>query len=234
MNSSLIEWSKQKEIKQLQRKLGYTFKQTELLKQTLTHRSASSIHNERLEFLGDSILSFVITNDLYHRFPKVDEGDMSRMRATLVRGNTLAELAREFDLGECLCLGLGELKSGGFRRESILADTIEALIGSIFLDSNIQMTERIVLSWYNTRLIEISPGYKQKDPKTRLQEYLQGRHLPLPSYLIFQVRGEAHDQEFTIHCQVSDIKESVKGVGSSRRKAEQAAAEHALKILELE
>ncbi|WGL96325.1 ribonuclease III [Arsenophonus nasoniae] len=234
MNSSLIEWSERQEIKQLQRKLGYAFKQTELLKQALTHRSASSGHNERLEFLGDSILSFVIANDLYHRFPKVDEGDMSRMRATLVRGNTLAELAREFDLGECLRLGPGELKSGGFRRESILADTIEALIGSIFLDSDIQTTERIVLAWYDTRLIEISPGDKQKDPKTRLQEYLQGRHLPLPSYLVVRVRGEAHDQEFTIHCQVSGIKEPVEGVGSSRRKAEQAAAEQALKILELE
>ncbi|HGJ5858432.1 ribonuclease III [Arsenophonus nasoniae] len=234
MNSSLIEWSERQEIKQLQRKLGYAFKQIELLKQALTHRSASSGHNERLEFLGDSILSFVIANDLYHRFPKVDEGDMSRMRATLVRGNTLAELAREFDLGECLRLGPGELKSGGFRRESILADTIEALIGSIFLDSDIQTTERIVLAWYDTRLIEISPGDKQKDPKTRLQEYLQGRHLPLPSYLVVRVRGEAHDQEFTIHCQVSGIKEPVEGVGSSRRKAEQAAAEQALKILELE
>ncbi|MGP1924009.1 MAG: ribonuclease III [Arsenophonus sp. NEOnobi-MAG3] len=234
MNSSLIEWSEQKEIKQLQRKLGYTFKQIKLLKQTLTHRSASSSHNERLEFLGDSILSFVIANDLYHRFPKVDEGDMSRMRATLVRGNTLAELAREFDLGECLRLGPGELKNGGFRRESILADTIEALIGSIFLDSHIQMTEQIVLAWYNSRLIEISPGNKQKDPKTRLQEYLQGRHLSLPSYLVTQVCGEAHDQEFTIHCQVSGIKEVVEGVGSSRRKAEQVAAEQALKILDLE
>ncbi|HGJ5862923.1 ribonuclease III [Arsenophonus nasoniae] len=234
MNSSLIEWSERQEIKQLQRKLGYAFKQIELLKQALTHRSASSGHNERLEFLGDSILSFVIANDLYHRFPKVDEGDMSRMRATLVRGNTLAELAREVDLGECLRLGPGELKSGGFRRESILADTIEALIGSIFLDSDIQTTERIVLAWYDTRLIEISPGDKQKDPKTRLQEYLQGRHLPLPSYLVVRVRGEAHDQEFTIHCQVSGIKEPVEGVGSSRRKAEQAAAEQALKILELE
>lgn len=126
--------------------------------QALTHRSASSKHNERLEFLGDSILSFVIANDLYHRFPKVDEGDMSRMRATLVRGNTLAELAREFNLGECLRLGPGELKSGGSRRESILADTVEALIGGIFLDSDIQTIERIILSWYESRLNEISPG----------------------------------------------------------------------------
>ncbi|WP_038259668.1 ribonuclease III [Xenorhabdus cabanillasii] len=218
----------------LQRKLGYTFTQNDLLLQALTHRSASSKHNERLEFLGDSILSFVIANALYLRFPRVDEGDMSRMRATLVRGNTLAELAREFELGECLRLGPGELKSGGHRRESILADSIEALIGAIFLDSDIRTVEKIVLSWYDTRLNEISPGDKQKDPKTRLQEYLQGRHLPLPSYLVVQVRGEAHDQEFTIHCQVSGFEQPVRGVGSSRRKAEQAAAEQALKQLELE
>lgn len=133
-------------VNQLQKKLGYTFTQNELLLQALTHRSASSKHNERLEFLGDSILSYVIANALYHRFPRVDEGDMSRMRATLVRGNTLAELAREFELGECLRLGPGELKSGGFRRESILADTVEALIGAIFLDSNIQNIEKIILN----------------------------------------------------------------------------------------
>ncbi|HGM5049267.1 TPA: ribonuclease III [Serratia marcescens] len=217
-------------INRLQRKLGYTFQQQELLLQALTHRSASSKHNERLEFLGDSILSFVIANALYHRFPRVDEGDMSRMRATLVRGNTLAEMAREFDLGECLRLGPGELKSGGFRRESILADTVEALIGGVFLDSDIQTVERLILDWYRSRLDEISPGDKQKDPKTRLQ----GRHLPLPSYLVVQVRGEAHDQEFTIHCQVSGLSEPVVGTGSSRRKAEQAAAEQALKKLELE
>ncbi|RTF94181.1 ribonuclease III [Serratia marcescens] len=154
--------------------------------------------------------------------------------ARLVRGNTLAEMAREFDLGECLRLGPGELKSGGFRRESILADTVEALIGGVFLDSDIQTVERLILDWYRSRLDEISPGDKQKDPKTRLQEFLQGRHLPLPSYLVVQVRGEAHDQEFTIHCQVSGLSEPVVGTGSSRRKAEQAAAEQALKKLELE
>ncbi|MFP3019537.1 MAG: ribonuclease III [Arsenophonus sp.] len=234
MNFSLIEWSDRQEIKQLQHKIGYTFKQIELLKQALTHRSASNNHNERLEFLGDSILSFMIANDLYHRFPKIDEGDMSRMRATLVRGNTLAELAREFDLGECLHLGPGELKSGGIRRESILANTIEALISSIFLDSNIQITKQIVLGWYKNRLIEISPGYKQKDPKTRLQEYLQGSSLPLPNYLLVQVQGEAHNQEFTIHCHISGINKPIKGISSNRRKAEQEAAKTALKMLEIE
>ncbi|WP_127958863.1 ribonuclease III [Serratia microhaemolytica] len=221
-------------INRLQRKLGYTFQQQELLLQALTHRSASSKHNERLEFLGDSILSFVIANTLYQRFPHVNEGDMSRMRATLVRGNTLAELAREFDLGECLRLGPGELKSGGFRRESILADTMEALIGGVLLDSDIQTVERLILTWYHSRLEQISPGDKQKDPKTRLQEFLQGRHLPLPNYLVVQVRGEAHDQEFTIHCQISGLEQPVVGIASSRRKAEQEAAKQALKKLELE
>lgn len=221
-------------LPRLQRKLGYTFQQSALLIQALTHRSASHQHNERLEFLGDSILSFVIANALYQRFPQADEGDLSRMRATLVRGKTLAELALEFNLGECLHLGPGELKSGGYRRESILADAVEALIGAIFLDSDIDTVATIILNWYQSRLAEISPGDKQKDPKTRLQEYLQGRHLPLPSYLVVQIRGEAHDQEFTIQCQVSGLDKPVVGVGTSRRKAEQAAAEQALKLLELE
>ncbi|MBK4775529.1 ribonuclease III [Candidatus Pantoea edessiphila] len=218
-------------INKLQNKIGYTFIHLELLKQALTHRSANSKHNERLEFLGDSILNYVIANVLYHKFPYINEGDMSRMRATLVRGNTLAEMARKFNLGECLRLGTGELKSGGFRRESILADTVEAIIGSIFLDSNIHTIEKLILNWYQTQLDEISPGDKQKDYKTRLQEYLQSRHLPLPAYVMVMVRGEAHDQEFTIHCQVSGIAEPIIGVGFSRRKAEQAAAKQALVIL---
>lgn len=221
-------------INKLQKKLGYTFQQHDLLLQALTHRSANNKHNERLEFLGDSILSYVIANVLYQCFPRVDEGDMSRMRATLVRGNTLSEIAREFELGECLRLGPGELKSGGFRRESILADTVEALIGGVFLDSNIDTVENLILKWYRTRLDEISPGNKQKDPKTRLQEYLQGCHLPLPTYILVEVRGEAHDQEFTIQCQVSGLLQPVFGNCSSRRKAEQAAAKKALKLLELE
>lgn len=221
-------------IDRLQRKINYTFQNRALLLQSLTHRSASSKHNERLEFLGDSILSFVIADALYKRFPKVDEGDMSRMRATLVRGNTLAEIAREFDLGECLRLGPGELKSGGFRRDSILADTVEAIIGAIYIDSNIDNVQSLILRWYQERLDLISPGDKQKDPKTRLQEYLQGRRLPLPNYLVTQVRGEAHDQEFTIECQITGVEQPLVGKGTSRRKAEQSAAEAALKKLGLE
>lgn len=216
----------------LEKQLGYTFKNDQLLIQALTHRSASSQHNERLEFLGDSILSYVIANALYQRFPGVNEGDMSRMRATLVRRNTLAEIALEWDLGAYLRLGPGELKSGGLRRESILADTVEALIGSVFRDSNIQTVEPLIIDWYHHRLEQISPNEQQKDPKTRLQEYLQGRHLPLPTYLMLQHSSDdAHFQVFTIHCQIRGLAQPVVGNGSSRRKAEQAAAEQALKIL---
>ncbi|MGL4860837.1 MAG: ribonuclease III [Enterobacteriaceae bacterium] len=219
-------------LDKLQQKLGYQFNQQALLTQALTHRSASGIHNERLEFLGDSILSFVIATALYHRFPNINEGDMSRMRAALVRGNTLADIAREFELGEYLNLGPGELKSGGYRRESILADSVEALIGAIFLDSDIHRVQQLLLEWYQQRLLEIRPGERQKDAKTRLQEYLQGRHLPLPNYNVTEIRGEAHDQEFTIECQVTGLDASFIGVGSSRRKAEQAAAQQALLHLE--
>ncbi|GAA05089.1 ribonuclease III [Photobacterium leiognathi] len=216
----------------LQRKLGYQFNNSELMTLALTHRSANGNHNERLEFLGDSILSFVVADDLYHRFPSVDEGDMSRMRATLVRGKTLAELGREFELGDHLLLGPGELKSGGFRRDSILADCVEAIIGAIYLDSDIEKVREIVLTWYKTRLETIEPGINQKDPKTRLQECLQGRRLPLPAYTVIKVQGEAHNQEFTVQCDVTGLDKPVIGKGGSRRKAEQAAAELALNQLE--
>ena len=216
----------------LQRKLGYQFNKSELMTLALTHRSANGTHNERLEFLGDSILSFVIADDLYHRFPNVDEGDMSRMRATLVRGKTLAELGREFELGDHLLLGPGELKSGGFRRDSILADCVEAIIGAIYLDSDIEKVRSIVLDWYQSRLETIQPGVNQKDPKTRLQECLQGRRLPLPAYTVTKVHREAHNQEFTVQCEVTGLDKPVVGKGGSRRKAEQAAAELALQQLE--
>lgn len=212
----------------LQKKIGYVFKNKNFLKKALTHRSASSNHNERFEFLGDSILNYVITHELYQRFPYVTEGDMSRMRATLVRENTLAEIAKEFNIGKYLLLGPGELKSGGFRRKSILANTIEAIIGSIFLDSNIKIIELLIIAWYKNRLNKISPGDKQKDPKTRLQEYLQSLHLPLPLYIVIHVHGKAHDQKFTINCKVTGIKEPIIYTASSRRKAEQAAAEKVL------
>ncbi|WP_261815974.1 ribonuclease III [Vibrio gallicus] len=219
------------QLSRLERCIGYKYQDMDNLLLALTHRSANGKHNERLEFLGDSILSFVITDDLYHRFPKVNEGDMSRMRATLVRGKTLAELAREFELGDYLKLGPGELKSGGFRRESILADAVEAIIGSVYLDSDTESVRKVVLGWYKSRLESIQPGVSQKDPKTRLQEFLQGRRKALPSYEVTRIKGEAHNQEFTVMCAVDGIAQPIKGVGTSRRKAEQAAAELALEKL---
>ncbi|NOH98586.1 ribonuclease III [Vibrio sp. 99-70-13A1] len=218
-------------IDKLERKIGYQFNDADLIHLALTHRSAAGKHNERLEFLGDSILSFVIADDLYHRFPKVNEGDMSRMRATLVRGHTLAELGREFELGDYLKLGPGELKSGGFRRDSILADAVEAIIGAVYLDSDTEVVRRIILSWYQSRLESIQPGISQKDPKTRLQEFLQGRRNPLPVYTVTNIKGEAHNQEFTVECEVAGADKPVIGKGTSRRKAEQAAAETALERL---
>ena len=218
-------------INKLQRRIAYQFNDSALLRLALTHRSSSGQHNERLEFLGDSILSFVIANDLYHRFPAADEGDMSRMRATLVRGHTLAELGREFELGEVLHLGPCELKSGGYRRDSILADAVEAIIGAIYLDSSYEKACEIVLHWYASRLDIINPGIEQKDPKTRLQEWLQGMRKPLPIYLVVKVQGDAHDQQFTVECEIAGMESPVLGKGSSRRKAEQAAAELALQKL---
>lgn len=220
-------------IDKLQRCIGYTFSNAALLRLALTHRSASGTHNERLEFLGDSILGFVIADDLYARFPKLDEGRMSRMRASLVKEQTLAELGREFALGDVLQLGPGELKSGGYRRDSILADAIEAIIGAIYLDSSIENVKSIVLNWYQERLNNIDPEVGQKDPKTRLQELLQSRRKSLPEYNVIKIQGEAHNQQFTVECTVEGLEQAVLGKGTSRRKAEQAAAEIALQTLKL-
>ncbi len=218
-------------LDRLQRRLGYQFRDVGLLKQALTHRSAYHLHNERLEFLGDAVLQVTMSDALYHRFPKVNEGDLSRMRATLVRGKTLAEIAIEFELSDHLILGPGELKSGGFRRESILADAMEAIIGAVHLDSDIETVRQLGLVWYQSRLEKSQPGVSQKDPKTRLQEYLQGRKQPLPTYSVIKVTGEAHNQQFTVHCKVEGIDQPVVGISSSRRKAEQCAAEKALELL---
>ncbi|SPY33680.1 ribonuclease III [Pasteurella canis] len=219
-------------LERLQKKIGYQFNQITWLKQALTHRSAAVKHNERLEFLGDAILNFIIAEALYHQFPKCNEGELSRMRATLVREPTLAGLARQFELGDYMALGPGELKSGGFRRESILADCVEAIIGAISLDSSLEITSEIVQNWYKELLNQIKPGDNQKDPKTRLQEYLQGKHLPLPTYNVIDIKGEAHCQTFTVECTIQNIDRTFIGVGSSRRKAEQAAAENLLQELE--
>ncbi len=221
----------EKLINKFQKNIGYYFKNNNLLCLALTHKSANSQHNERLEFLGDSILSYIITKKIYECFPVLDEGEMSRIRSTLVRGDTLVKMAKKLKLGEFILLGTGELKNGGYYRESILANTIEALIGSIFLDSNIKTVEKIVLYWYKDRFNNISTIEKQKDPKTSLQEYLQERNLPLPEYLVVKVCGKIHSPQFLIHCLIKNFKSPIVGSGYSIRKAEQDAAKEALKIL---
>ena len=223
-------------LDRLERKIGYRFNDIALLKQALTHRSAAAQHNERLEFLGDSILNFTIAEVLYHQFPRCNEGELSRMRATLVRETTLAILARQFELGDYMSLGSGELKSGGFRRESILADCVEAIIGAMSLDQGLAVTTQVIRNWYQQLLAEIKPGDNQKDAKTRLQEYLQGKHLPLPTYEVVNIQGEAHCQIFTVECKVKSAEKidcTFVAKGSSRRKAEQAAAEQILKELDI-
>ncbi|AFA41403.1 RNase III [Wigglesworthia glossinidia endosymbiont of Glossina morsitans morsitans (Yale colony)] len=217
----------------LQKKIGYIFKKNTLLQQALTHRSFSNKHNERLEFLGDSILNYIISDVLYRNFLNIAEGDLSQMRASLVRGYTLVEIANEFCLGNYLLLGVGEIKTGGRKRESILSNTIEALIGGIFLDSNIQTTYKTVIHWYQTRLNIIQPGNIQKDPKTRLQEYLQSNRYPLPNYSLKEIQGESHNQEFIIYCLIHGLNTQTIGRGTTRRKAEQSAAKKALILLNI-
>jgi ribonuclease-3 len=204
---------------------GYQFSQQELLEQALTHRSFSrSVNNERLEFLGDSILNLIISNHIYRRFTESDEGDLSRIRALLVKQETLARIAREINLGDHILLGGGELKSGGFRRASILSDAVEALIGAVYLDSDYGQTEAVVLGWYRELLESIDEGANLRDPKTQLQEYLQSRKKQLPGYKVEQTTGKSHDQVFTVSCKISDPDIQTKGQGSSRKKAEQQAA----------
>lgn len=212
----------------LVRALDYQFTQPELLEQALTHRSVGSSNYERLEFLGDAILSFVISAELYRRFPDIDEGRLSRLRASLVKGETLAGIARELSLGDCLHLGSGELKSGGFRRESILADATEAIIGAVYLDAGIEPARKLILRLLGPRLDKVDPATALKDPKTRLQEYLQSRALPLPEYELDKISGKSHAQTFRIRCQVTALDEVAIAEGSSRRKAEQAAAQQIL------
>lgn len=222
----------EQQIRLLSKALGYELKDKQLLLQALTHRSAAGSHYERLEFLGDSLLSMFIAEALYLQFPEVQEGDLSRMRATLVCGPTLAELAVEFKLGDFLQLGPGELKSGGYRRESILSDAVEALIGAIYLDSDLATCKERVLAWYASRLQTIKPGMSQKDSKTQLQEILQARQQPVPDYQVIELTGKAHNQRFTVSCTTNLLDTPMVGTGTSRRKAEQDAAAKALKALE--
>jgi ribonuclease-3 len=216
---------------ELTKRLGYVFRDAALLTRALTHRSHSGQNYERLEFLGDSILSFVIADVLYDRFPQLSEGELTRLRATLVRRETLATLARELDLGNCLELGSGELKSGGFDRDSILADALEAVFGAIYKDGGIEAVRGVVLHRYDPVLNSIDPRSILKDPKTRLQEFLQRQSLPTPSYNVLDVSGEPHQQHFVVECRVPGLDEVVRGEGSSRRYAEQAAATRACELL---
>ncbi|GAB2903432.1 ribonuclease III [Uliginosibacterium flavum] len=220
-------------VEPLERALDYHFQRPQLLKQALTHRSFSADNNERLEFLGDSILNMVIAMALYQRFGSLREGDMSRLRAQLVRQDALQHVAELLDLGSFLSLGEGELKSGGHRRPSILADALEAVFGAIYLDAGFEAVKRVVDSLYAEKLADLDPERSLKDPKTSLQEALQARRLPLPQYAMADERGEAHAREFEVHCVIDSLKIRTAGVGATRRIAEQLAAAAALQKLEL-
>lgn len=218
----------QNKLEQLSKKIGYHFTDQGLLKQALTHRSAAPQNNERLEFLGDSALSLVIAEALYERFSELSEGKMSRLRAVLVCGDMLADIARELDLGDYLILGPGELRSGGFRRSSILADALEAILAAVYLDGGFAAVKSVILALFKGRLEAKDLPHRLKDHKTQLQEILQAKKLPLPIYEVIETTGEEHAQTFTVACMLPslDLKEVAKG--SSRRKAEQAVASEML------
>jgi ribonuclease-3 len=213
------------------KRLGYQFTDVGLIDLALSHRSIGSPNNERLEFLGDSLVNFIIAQALFEKFPQCREGELSQMRAQLVKGTTLAEIAIEFELGDYLLLGPGELKSGGHRRESILADVVEALIAAIYLDGGMAVCQSHVLQWYQARLQAISPQSSIKDAKSRLQEFLQSRKKALPVYRLAAATGNDHEQEFSIECKIEHLKQCFLGVASNRRMAEQLAAQQALDVL---
>lgn len=215
----------------LARLIGHDFKNKALLVQALTHRSHSSTNNERLEFLGDGVLNFIIANQLYLRFPKLAEGDLSRLRAHLVKEPTLSEIAISLNIGDALRLGEGELKSGGWRRPSVLADALEAIIGAVFLDAGFEAAEALVVRLFTGLLNQIDPKSIGKDPKSLLQEYLQGRKIDVPEYQVLATEGEAHCQTFRVQCDIAKLKITTQGEGTSRRAAEQQAAESAYKQL---
>jgi ribonuclease-3 len=219
-------------LAELESKLGHRFSSPELARQALTHRSFGAPHNERLEFLGDSLLNCAVATLLYERFPRLPEGDLSRLRAALVNQSSLSEVATALGLGDRLRLGEGELKSGGFRRPSILADALEAVLGAVYLDAGFEAVRGVVGRVLAERLEQKDGLPVEKDPKTALQEHLQGRKLALPRYAVQRTEGEAHDQTFTVECRVDDLGLVAAGKGASRRAAEQAAAEGVLAQLE--
>ena len=215
----------------LQKNISYQFNNIDLLKQALTHRSVSKNNNERLEFLGDSVLGCVISRELFQRFPLIDEGQLSRLRSYLVKGQTLAKLAKTINLSETLVLGQGELKSGGFRRESIQADAFEAILGAIFLDSDYLTVNSVVLKLYEDLLNDASPEDSLKDFKTQLQELLQKKGYSLPQYELIETKGQDHDAIFCIRCIISEYDLEVEREAKSIKRAEQACAESLLKRL---
>lgn len=216
---------------ELEQKLNYQFHQAKFLKVALTHRSKGGENNERLEFLGDAVVNFVIAEILYQRFPRATEGELSRWRASLVNRDTLAELAKEFELGHYLFLGPGELRSGGSERHSILSCAMEAIIGAVYLDGGFDAVREKIAAWYEPLLQSLSSATSHKDPKTLLQEYLQSHRMPLPIYTVETIEGEAHQQLFTVSCQVDGLADKTFGKGTSRRRAEQDAAQAMLGVL---
>ncbi len=215
----------------IERQIGHTFRNPGLLAQALTHRSHSSPHNERLEFLGDSLLNCVIAGELYVRFAELSEGDLSRFRSNLVRQQALADLALGLQLGDLLRLGEGEMKSGGARRPSIMADALEAVFGAVFLDAGFEAVQNVIRKLYAPALDHFDPSAQGKDPKTMLQEHLQGRHIALPHYEVVATRGQAHAQRFEVECVIATLNVRTRGEGASRRIAEQEAAKLALQAL---
>ncbi len=215
----------------LSRAIGYPFDDLSRLEQALTHRSAGAVNNERHEFLGDAILGFVIADTLFQRFSEASEGELSRLRAGLVKKETLAQVARELELGSYLNLGAGELRSGGQSRDSILADALEAILAAVYLDGGYSAAHRVVLTLFQQRIEELPAGAREKDPKTRLQEYLQSGRQPLPRYSIEKISGEQHQQRFEVECRVNGIDLVSRGTGDSRRKAEQASARRFLEMM---
>ncbi|MBB3046002.1 ribonuclease-3 [Litorivivens lipolytica] len=220
------------DYRKLSNHLGYVFQDTALLERALRHRSAGKDNNERLEFLGDAVLSLVIAEALSQHFPSAPEGELSRMRASLVKGATLAKVAREFELGDYVLLGGGELKSGGHRRDSILADVVEALIGAIYTEAGFATARDCVQRWFKARMESLSSGEALKDAKTRLQEFLQARAEALPDYSLVEQSGLAHEQQFEVSCRTALHPEPVQARAGSRKKAEQAAAQAMLDILQ--
>ncbi len=212
----------------LEERLQYKFKSGELLQQAVTHRSHGVVHNERLEFLGDSVLNCVVAQLLFSKYARMDEGDLSRIRANLVKQQSLSEIAERLGLSDFLRLGEGEMKSGGFRRPSILADTMEAVFGAVFVDGGFEGAREVIGRLFEPVLKQVDPKTLGKDSKTLLQEYLQAKGLPLPVYKVVETRGAAHNQEFEVECAIPKLDVGVRGSGRSRRGAEQSAAKHAL------